>query len=64
MANSDGQISTQLLANADVAGQDGEASIFLIKKFTIGFERCSFSGFVQEMWSASANHALNHPQMT
>ena len=25
MANSDGQISTQLLANADVAGQDGEA---------------------------------------
>jgi sphingomyelin phosphodiesterase len=24
MANSDGQISTQLLANADVAGQDGE----------------------------------------
>ena len=26
MANSDGQISTQLLANADVAGQDGEAS--------------------------------------
>lgn len=28
MANSDGQISTQLLANADVAAQDGEASIF------------------------------------
>ena len=30
MANSDGQISTQLLANADVAGQDGEASIFFV----------------------------------
>ena len=29
MANSDGQLLTQLLANADVAGQDGEASIFL-----------------------------------
>ena len=27
MANSDGQISTQLLANADVTGQDGQASI-------------------------------------
>ena len=38
MANSDGQISTQLLANADVAGQDGEASIFCYK-FTFGFER-------------------------
>ena len=31
MANSDGQISTQLLANADVAGQDGEASILFVK---------------------------------
>ena len=31
MANSDGQISTQLLANADVAGQDGEASFFLLQ---------------------------------
>jgi hypothetical protein len=31
MANSDGQISTQLLANADVAGQDGEASNFLLQ---------------------------------
>jgi hypothetical protein len=65
MANSDGQISTQLLANADVAGQDGEASVLFCNKFSFGFERVSsFSGFVQEMWSASANHALNHPQMT
>ena len=40
MANSDGQISTQLLANADVAGQDGEASNFkFCYKFFIGFER-------------------------
>ena len=23
-----------------------------------------FSGFVQEMWSATANHALSHPRMT
>lgn len=29
-ANSDGQISTQLLANADVAGQDGQALIVLV----------------------------------
>lgn len=65
MANSDGQISTQLLANADVAGQDGEASILFCNNFIIGFERVSFfSGFVQEMWSASANHALSHLQMT
>lgn len=50
MANSDGQISTQLLANADVAGQDGEASILFCNKFSINFERVSsFSGFVQEM---------------
>ena len=65
MANSDGQISTQLLANADVAGQDGEASFFCYK-ISIGFEleRGSFSGFVQEMSSASASHALNHPQTT
>ena len=31
MANSDGQIATQLLANADVAGQDGQASLLLCR---------------------------------
>jgi hypothetical protein len=31
MANSDGQMATQLLANADVAGQDGQASLLLCR---------------------------------
>ena len=39
-------------------------AFFFCNKFSIGFEQDSFSGFVQEMWSASENHALSHPQMT